>query len=143
MHISCVKRKPPKWRDPQFPDLSLDHTVSFQFWNQMQEARGLPDINFNGMQPFKGRPKLRLSFWDKKQKRERSVEIWADVVMSPANWNDLHPMFRRLVPHRLLPPAILGMNLLAPNPTPPTDAALLGDEASARNPDARPIAQTD
>jgi hypothetical protein len=85
---------------------------------ELQSKRGLPPIT-NMMNPYMGRPFMRLSWWDKKQNKTRGVDIWSDVVMTPHQWNSLHPEARRLVPHRLLPRAILCSRLLAPTPKRP------------------------
>lgn len=122
VHIDRVRRPPPAWRDPEFPDV---HTGShgsgyrfLSFMNELQEQRGLPPVDTSVMRPWAGRPTMRLAWWDKKQKRVRGVEIWADIVMTPYQWNHLHPVARRQVPHRLLPLAILGSHLLEPTRAP-------------------------
>lgn len=120
-HINRITRRPPAWRDPQFPDVERsecspgfggDGYRRLSAMNELQESRGLPP--FLGLPPFDGRPTMVLSWWDKRQKRDRSVTIFADIVMTPDQWNCLHPMARRLVPHRLLPPAILDSRSLEP-----------------------------
>lgn len=106
----------PKWRDPEFPD---DTSPSWQGryvindLQMLQKQRGLPPLA-NPYAPGRGHPTMRLSWWDKKQKKVRGVTICADVVMAPCQWNRLHPEARRLVPHRLLPPAILCSRLHEP-----------------------------
>jgi len=119
MHIQRINRKPPAWRDPEYPDVELGGPWGsvYSLWavNDLQQQRGLPEIE-NLMRPYHGRPSMRLSWWDKKQKKVRGVDIWADIVMSPRQWNHLHPEARRLVPHRLLPQEALGIHLLEPTP---------------------------
>lgn len=108
-YLKTWGRLPPKWRDPEFPDIDLSQEpggawVMFRHMNRLQEQRGLPPI---GAGAASGRPTMSLSWWDKKHKRQREIEICADVVMRPALWNWLHPEARRLVPRHLLPQAIL------------------------------------
>lgn len=119
-HIDRIKRAPPSWRDPEFPDIPQTGLGGGLVWlvssmRELQEQRGLPPIT-QPLRPWEGRPTMRLAWWDKKQKKTRSVEIWGDIVMTPRQWNCLHPAARRLVPHRLLPPAVLGIGLHAPTP---------------------------
>lgn len=113
-------RRPPVWRDPEFPDIDpASHGTGYRkmtVMNELQEERGLPPIA-NLMRAQEGRPELLLSWWDRKQKKPRGVRICADVVMTPAQWNLLHPAARRRVPRRLLPLGVLGSRLLAPTPT--------------------------
>lgn len=119
MHIRHINRKPPAWRDPEFPDIDPARGPSWGWpLNFIQAQRGLPSIK-NLIKPYEGRPTLRLAWWDKKQKRVRGVEIWGDIVMTPCHWNYLHPEARRLVPHRLLPQEVLGSCLIEPTPARP------------------------
>ena len=116
-------RKPPPWRDPEFPDVDPRSAPSglmgLPFLNDLQRQRGLPPLVFSiPPGPFAGRPRLRLTFWDRKQKRVRGIDIWADVVMTPNCWNHLHPLFRRQVLRQLLPQAVLDMRSPAPTNAP-------------------------
>jgi hypothetical protein len=128
LRLSGVSRAPPAWRDPEFPD--IDPRVDprntagsvwslFRAMNRLQEERGLPPLDTSRPgRMLEGRPKLRLAWWDRKQKRVRGVEVRGDIVMRPQEWNRLHPEARRLLPLRLLPPGALCYRLLAPTPTP-------------------------
>ena len=118
-YLHSASRLPPKWRDPEFPDIDLSREpsgawVTLSHMNRLQEQRGLPTLG--GDTPT-DRPTLTLSWWDEKQKRRREIEIMGDVVMSPALWNRLHPEARRLVPRRLLPQAILDIQPSAHTPS--------------------------
>lgn len=124
LKTTAFSRPPPRSRDPALADIDpeIDPRVSagniwskFDAIEELQTERGLPplDTSHPGTM-FKGRPMLRLTFWDKKQKRIRGIDIWADIVMYPGQWNRLHPEFRVQVPHRLLPPGVLCSRVLAP-----------------------------
>ena len=109
-YLNTHGRLPPKWRDPEFPDIDLRREpsgawVMLSHFNRLQEQRGLPPIG--GGTPSPDRPLMTLSWWDRKQRRQREIVICADIVMRPALWNRLHPAARRLVPRHLLPQAIL------------------------------------
>ena len=119
------------WEDPQYPD--IDRTkdprgVWFCFKRKikviqaLQAARGLPRLEEGEKNIIrKGRDRMTLTFWDKACGVNRTVVIWADIVMNADQWNNLHPGLRRLVPHRLLPPAALTALLIdAPGGDDPT-----------------------
>lgn len=132
-----LNRRLPAWRDPEFPDLTDETaTVGGTFrgmdaYNQLQRERGLPPIDIGwlmrGKKDIRGNPtppstppvSLTLSFWDKKQKKTRSVTIAGDEVIGRYLWNKLHPLFRRQVPSVLLPPAILSSLAAGPAPAGP------------------------
>ena len=118
-YLNTHGRLPPKWRDPEFPDIDLRREpsgawVMLSHFNRLQEQRGLPALDACSMEE---RPRLTLSWWDKKQKRQREIVICADIVMRPALWNRLHPAARRLVPRHLLPQAILDIQPTAHTPS--------------------------
>ena len=123
LRVSAFSRKPPAWRDPAYPDVPLNALdggwAKLGHMQRLQAQRGLPPLDFRRAGAlYAGRPRLRLSAWDKRQKRVRSVDICGDIVMTPAQWNNLHPLFRPLVPQRLLPPGALGNRVLGPIPGP-------------------------
>jgi len=131
LRISAFSRPPPRSRDPALADINPDDDPRagmlplwklFAAMRTLQRKRGLPPLDTSRPgDMFKGRPKLRLAFWDKKQKRVRGIDIDADIVMHPAVWNRLHPEFRVRVPHRLLPPAALCNRARAPTRSPSGD----------------------
>lgn len=131
LRTTAFSRPPPKSRDPALADVDpsddprsggLALWALFAAIRRLQRQRGLPPIDTSrpGVM-FEGRPKLRLTFWDKKQKRVRGIDIDADIVMTPRHWNSLHPEFRVRVPHRLLPPAVLCNRARAPTRSPSED----------------------